>query len=84
MGGMSLIFTPVLVRHLLGPPSLSRPMTSISWTYSYSTPNTSIGRYNLPPAAHPPTPTTHPTHHPPPTSCPSMLLYVQSVILQKL
>ena len=28
MGGMSLIFTPVLVRCLLGPPGLSRPMTN--------------------------------------------------------
>ena len=36
MGDMGLIFTPVLVRHLLGPPGLSRPMTSISWTHSYS------------------------------------------------
>ena len=36
MGGMGLIFTPVLVRHLLGPLSFSRPMTSTSWTHSYS------------------------------------------------
>ena len=28
MGGMGLIFTPVLVRRLLGPPGLSRPMNS--------------------------------------------------------
>ena len=36
MGGMALILTPVLVRCLLGPPGLSRPMTSSSWTHSYS------------------------------------------------
>ena len=36
MGGMGLIFTPVLVRRLLGPPGLSRPMTSSSSTRSYS------------------------------------------------
>ena len=33
MGGMGLIFTPVLMRRLLGPPDLSRPMTSSSWTH---------------------------------------------------
>ena len=32
---MGLIFTPVLVRHLLGPLGLSGSMTSISWTYTY-------------------------------------------------
>ena len=36
MGGMGLIFTPVLVRHLLGPTGLSWPMTSSSWTHNYS------------------------------------------------
>ena len=36
MGGMGLIFTPVLVKRLIGPPGLSRPMTSTSWTHSYS------------------------------------------------
>ena len=36
MGGMGLIFTPVLVRSLIGPPGLSRPMTSTSWTHGYS------------------------------------------------
>ena len=36
MGGKGLIFTPVLVRRLIGPPGLSRPMTSTSWTHSYS------------------------------------------------
>ena len=36
MGGIFLIFIPVhlLVRHLLGPPGLSRPITSTSWTAS--------------------------------------------------
>ena len=36
MGGMGLIFTPVLVRRLLSPSVLSGPMTSTSWTHSYS------------------------------------------------
>ena len=35
MGGIGLIFTPVLVRHLLGPLGLFSPMTSTSWTHSY-------------------------------------------------
>ena len=30
MGGMGLLFTPVLVRRLLGPTGLSGPMTSTS------------------------------------------------------
>ena len=34
MGGMDLIFTPVLVRHLLDPPGLCEPMTSTSWIHS--------------------------------------------------
>ena len=55
--GMDLIFAQVLVRHLLGPLSFSRPMTSTSWTHSYS--NSPIGRYNPPPAAHLPPPPTH-------------------------
>ena len=33
MGGMGLIFTPVLVRRLLGPPGLFKPMISISRTH---------------------------------------------------
>ena len=38
MRGMGQIFTPVhvLVRHLLGPQGLSRPMTSSSWTHSHT------------------------------------------------
>ena len=74
MGGMGLIFTPVLVRRLLSPSVLSGPMTSTSWTHSYSkqsywnvyallgliaTPNSPIGRYNPPPASHP---LLHPPH----------------------
>ena len=55
MGGMGLIFTPVLVRHLLGSLGLSGPMTSTFWT-----PNSPIGRYNLPLATHLPPPPTLP------------------------
>ena len=55
MGGMGLIFIPVLVRRLLGPLGLSRPMTSNSWTL-INTPNHPIKRYNPAPAAHPPHP----------------------------
>ena len=73
MGGMGLIFTPVLVRCLLGPPGLG-PMISTSWTHSYvDVSNTPIGRYtgNSPPASYPPIPTTHsPTNAPPPPSHP--------------
>ena len=36
MGGMSLIFTPVLVTHLLGPPGLSGLTISTSWTHGTS------------------------------------------------
>ena len=36
MEGVGLIFTPVLVRCLLRPPVLSGPITSTSWTHSYS------------------------------------------------
>ena len=36
MGGIGLIFTPMLVRRLMGPPGLSRPMTSTFWTHSFS------------------------------------------------
>ena len=34
MGGMDLVFTPMLVRRILGPLGLSGSMTSTSWTYS--------------------------------------------------
>ena len=62
MEGMGLIFTPVLVRCLFGPPGLSGPiMTSTSWTL-----NSLIGRYNLTPAVHPPYP---PPTYPPPYTC---------------
>ena len=46
MGVMGLIFTPVLVRRLLGSPGLSRPtcMTSSSLTH-IATLNSPIGRY---------------------------------------
>ena len=69
MGGMSLIFTSVLVRHLLGPLDLFAPMTSNSWAHRSSKQSRLEGTYNLPLAAHSP-------HHSP-TS-----LYMQSVILQ--
>ena len=39
MGGMhgpDTLFTPVLVRRPSGPLGLSGPMTSTSWTHSYS------------------------------------------------
>ena len=59
MGGMGLIFTPVLVRHLK--PSI------LVWTYDYNyiahlglidSPNSPIRRYNPLPASHlPPLPT---------------------------
>ena len=76
MGGMSLIVTTVLVRHLLSPSVLSGPMTSISWTHDYSkqsnwnvyallgliaTSNSPIGRYIPPPASHPSLHPPHPT-----------------------
>ena len=64
MEGMGLILTPKLVRHLLGPLSLSGPMTNISWLIA--TPNSSIGRYNLPLAIH------GSLHLPPPT-CPRLM-----------
>ena len=47
MGGMGLIFTPVLARCLLGPPGLSRPMTSIVCGL-IATLNSPIGKYNPP------------------------------------
>ena len=56
MEGMGLIFTPLLVRRLIGPPVLSRPMTSTSWTHSYVLQTVSIGWYNPSPASHPPHP----------------------------
>ena len=67
MGGMGLIFTPMIVGHLLGPPVLSRPITNIFGFIA--TLNSPIIRYNPPLASHPPPLPTYP-------------LYVQSVILQ--
>ena len=63
---MGLIFTPALVRCLLGPLSLSGPMTSTSWNHSYiATSYSHTGRYNPPLAAHPlhPLPPTHSLIH---------------------
>ena len=48
MGCMGLIFTPALVRRLLGPSVLSGPMT----IGLIATPNGAIGRVNPPPACH--------------------------------
>ena len=75
MGGIGMILTPVLVRHLLGPLGLSGPMTSTSWTY-IATPNDPLGKYNLPPAAHL-QPRTHPL-------LPTHTLYMQSMMLKYL
>ena len=58
MGGLGLIFTPVLVRRLIGPPGLSRPMTKL-----IATPNSSIGWCNPPPSSHPPPPLIHAIHN---------------------
>ena len=56
MGSMGLTFTPVLVRHLLGPIGLSGPITSTYWTRSYS-------KHSGYPPAPPPTPLpSHPLY----------------------
>ena len=67
MGDMGLIFTPVLVRCLLGPPGLPRTMTIVALGFT-ATPNSPIGRYNPPPASRlpppPPTPSyVHPLYY---------------------
>ena len=71
MGSMGLIFTPVLVKRLLGhlhtvAAGLSRPMTNIFGLIA--TLNSPIGRYNPSPVSHSLLP-THPTPllptHPP-------------------
>ena len=49
MGGMGLIFTPTLVRCLLGPLDFSGPLIEL-----IATPNSPIERYRLP---------THPLIH---------------------
>ena len=66
----------VLVRNLLGDLGLSIGLW-LALLGLISIQNSTIGRYNLPPTAHPPTLITHPT-----PSCPSTSLYVQSMILQ--
>ena len=68
-GCMGLIFTPVLVRRLIGPPGLSRHFFS----GLTATPNSPIGWCNQPQASHPP---------PLPSRRPAHPLYVQSEILQ--
>ena len=74
MGGMDLIFTFALVRHLLGPPGLPGHMTSTSWTHIaiLNTPNKGTTHLQLPTYPHYPT-------HPLPPAHP---LYIQSMILQ--
>ena len=76
MRGMVLIFTPVLVRSVLGSLRLSEPMTSTSW-FIHRYFKQSYWKYNLFLAAHPP---------PPPTSpyplLPAHPLYTQYMILQ--
>ena len=54
MGGIGLIFTSVLVKHILGSLGLSRPMTSTFGLIDTS--NSPIERYNPPTADHPPDP----------------------------
>ena len=71
MGGMGLIFTPVLVRRLIGPPGLLRPMTSTSWTHSYSKQSNWV---LWPASGFPPAPT-----HPPPYTT----IYDITVVLKK-
>ena len=62
MGGMGLIFTPVLVRHLLGPLGLSgRLGLSLALLGLIATPNSLFERYNASPVAQP-SPPPHPTH----------------------
>ena len=76
MGGMGLIFTPVLVTHLLGHPGLSGFMTSTSWTHGTSKQSC----WQLLPASGFP---THPVTCPP-TPTPPPPYNVPSVILQQL
>ena len=51
MGSMGLIFTPLLVRSLLGPLGFPGPMTALLGLMD--TPKSPIKRYNAPSAAHP-------------------------------
>ena len=67
MGGMGLM----LIHPCVGETSLkalhavvSGPMSSTSWTHSYSGPNSPVGRCDPPPASHPPPPPpSHPLMH---------------------
>ena len=67
MGGMGLIFTPVLVRCVLGPLGLSGLMTGLPGLMDI--PNGPIERFNPSPAAYLPTPPTPPL-------LPASLLYM--------
>ena len=68
MEGMGLKFTPVVVRHLLGPLSFLGIWQALHGLIA--SPNGPDEGFNLPPSAHPP-----PTHPPTP-------LYVSLMILQ--
>ena len=66
---MGLIFTPVLVRRVLGPLGLSGPVTAVALLGLIGAQNSPVGKHNLPPAAHLPPPPTPPhpilPDHPP-------------------
>ena len=66
---MGLIFTPVLVRRVLGPLGLSGPMTTVALLGLIDVHNSPVGKHNMPPAAH-----LIP-------SCLTIPLYVQFVII---
>ena len=78
MENMCHIFTPVVMRHLLGPISMFGPMAGTSWTHSYSKQSyVTKGQFNLPSAAHPllpPTPPPRPLLPPTPLYVPHMIL----------
>ena len=71
-GGIGLKFSPLVVRHPLGPPGMSEPMFGTYWTHA--TPNCPNRVYNPPPAAYPSPPLT-PSHLP-------TFLYVPLVIVE--
>ena len=72
MEGMGVKLTSVVVRHLLGCPSMFGPIAGISWThmYSYSVVQTILMEFNPPPATHSPSALLTP---PPPTCPPSYM-----------
>ena len=64
MEAMGLKFTPVVVRHLLGPLSVFGPAAGTFFHGLMASTNSPNGGCNLPPAAHPLSPPT-----PPPYTC---------------